>query len=108
MSGVLSTSSNLIFYGTFNSWFKAVDAKNGKDLWRYHIGFGSVSKPFTYSLKGHQYNGTYCALGGWASVVADLAYCGNHCGALGFNGEFAQIRKHNARPSGGAINIFSL
>ncbi len=107
-SGVLSTSSNLVFYGTLHRWFKAVDAKTGKDLWRYQLGSGSVSNPFTYSLKGRQFIGTYSALGGWASVAADLAHCGNGCGALGFNGEFAQILKHNARPSGGAINIFSL
>lgn len=107
-SGVLSTSSNIVFYGTLDRWFKAVDAKTGKKLWDYQLGSGSVSNPFTYSLKGRQYIGTYSALGGWARIAADLAYCGDGCGALGFNGEFAEILKYNATPSGGALNIFSL
>lgn len=107
-SGVLSTSSNLVFYGTLDRWFKAVDAKTGKDLWRFQLGSGSVSNPFTYSLKGRQFIGTYSALGGWASISADLAHCGDGCGALGFNGEFAQILKFNTRPSGGMLHVFSL
>ncbi|HQO16158.1 MAG TPA: PQQ-dependent dehydrogenase, methanol/ethanol family [Methylotenera sp.] len=107
-SGVLSTSSNVIYYGTLDRWFKAVDAKTGKDLWSFRLGSGSISNPFTYSIKGRQYIGTYSAWGGWAGVAVNLAYCGSGCGALGFNGEFAQVLKHNATPSSGAINVFSL
>lgn len=107
-SGVLSTSSDLVLYGTLDRWFKALDAKTGKELWRYQLGSGSISNPFTYSTKGRQYIGIYSAWGGWAGVAVNLAYCGNVCGALGYNAEYAQVLKYNSQPSGGAINIFSL
>lgn len=107
-SGILSTSSNIVFYATLDRWFKAADAKTGRELWSYQLGSGGVANPFTYSVKGRQYIGAYSALGGWARIAADLAYCGNGCGALGFNGELAQILKHNATPSGGALYVFSL
>jgi len=107
-SGVLGTSSNIVFYGTLDRWFKAVDARTGRDLWGAQLGSGSTSNPFTYSIKGRQFIGTYSAWGGWAGVAINLSYCGNGCGALGFNGEFAQVLKYNAQPSGGAINVFSL
>ncbi len=107
-SGVLSTSSNIVFYGTLNRWFKALDAKTGKELWGYQLGSGIVSNPFTYSLKGRQYIGNYSALGGWARIAAEIAYCAGTCGALAFNGDFAQILNHNTTPSGGTLNVFSL
>ena len=33
MSGVLATGGDVVFYGTTDGWFRAVDARNGHVLW---------------------------------------------------------------------------
>jgi PQQ-dependent dehydrogenase (methanol/ethanol family) len=53
--GVLSTGGGLVFYGTFDGWFKAVDAKTGKDLWKFRVGSGVGAAPMTYAIDGKQY-----------------------------------------------------
>src|SRR5882672_1507381 len=40
MGGVLATAGNLVFNGGANGWFKAYDAMNGKELWKYNCGAG--------------------------------------------------------------------
>ena len=35
-SGALTTAGGVAFYGTMDGWFKAVDAKTGEDLWKFH------------------------------------------------------------------------
>lgn len=62
--GVLVTSSNLVFYSVANRWFKIADAKNGKVLWQFQVGSGTVGNPFTYSQKGKQYVGVMSGIGG--------------------------------------------
>ena len=54
-SGVLATSSGLVFYGETGGAFAAVDGKNGKTLW--HFGASAVWKasPMTYTAAGRQY-----------------------------------------------------
>lgn len=67
--GVLSTGGGLVFYGTFNGWFKAVDAKTGKVLWKFRTGSGISAAPMTYEINGHQYiavvSGRQVAIPGW-------------------------------------------
>ena len=33
-SGALVTAGDVVFYGTLDGWFKALDARNGKLLWQ--------------------------------------------------------------------------
>src|SRR5882757_1390975 len=40
IGGVLATAGNLVFNGEANGWFKAFDAKTGKELWKYNCGAG--------------------------------------------------------------------
>ena len=65
-SGVLATSTGLIFYGESSGAFAAVDAKNGKTLW--HFGAGSIFKasPITYMVAGRQ----YVAIASGANIIA--------------------------------------
>lgn len=53
--GVLSTGGGLVFYGTFDGWFKAVDARSGKVLWKFNVGSGVGAAPMTYMIDGKQY-----------------------------------------------------
>ena len=37
-SGALATAGDLVFYGTMDGWFKAVDARTGELLWQFKTG----------------------------------------------------------------------
>jgi PQQ-dependent dehydrogenase (methanol/ethanol family) len=55
-SGVLATSSNLVFYGESSGEFAAVDAATGKTLWHFEAGtLQWKASPMTYSVNGRQY-----------------------------------------------------
>lgn len=53
--GTLSTGGGLVFYGNQEGWFKAHDAKTGKELWRFNVGSGMGGGPISYSVGGKQY-----------------------------------------------------
>ena len=53
--GVLATAGDLVFNGEGNGWFKAFDAKTGKELWKYFCGAGVNAPPVSYVLDGKQY-----------------------------------------------------
>ena len=40
IGGVLATAGDLVFNGEGNGWFKAFDARTGKELWKYNAGAG--------------------------------------------------------------------
>ena len=40
MSGVLATAGDVVFYGTTDGWFRAVDARSGKVLWSQKLSSG--------------------------------------------------------------------
>jgi PQQ-dependent dehydrogenase (methanol/ethanol family) len=54
-SGVLATSTGLVFYGESSGAFAAVDAKNGKTLWHFDAGSVWKASPMTYTAAGRQY-----------------------------------------------------
>jgi alcohol dehydrogenase (cytochrome c) len=94
-SGVLSTGGDVVFYGTMDGWFKAVDARNGTELWKFKTGSGIVGNPITYlGPDGKQYVAVYSGIGGWmgatafASVSADDPYA-----ALGVVGAMKEIKR---------------
>ncbi|MEZ0231631.1 MAG: methanol/ethanol family PQQ-dependent dehydrogenase [Methylophilaceae bacterium] len=105
--GVLATASDLVFYGTLERDFKAVDAQTGKLLWKQQVGSGVIGNAFTYSNKGKQYVGVLSGIGGWAGVAMNLGL-DNDTDALGAAGGYKELTKWNAAPGGGALNIFSL
>ncbi len=55
IGGVLATAGGLVFNGEGNGWFKAFDAKTGKELWRYNCGAGVNAPAVSYTVKGKQY-----------------------------------------------------
>ena len=54
-SGVLSTASDLVFSGGMEGNFFALDARDGRCLWKVGLGGTVASGPITYSVDGHQY-----------------------------------------------------
>jgi lanthanide-dependent methanol dehydrogenase len=71
-SGVLSTAGDVVFYGTMDGWFRAIDAHDGKVLWQFKVASGIVGNPMTYlGPDGKQYVAIYSGVGGWMGAVAD-------------------------------------
>jgi len=63
-SGLLATKSGLVFAGDQRGFFFALDAKTGKELWKFQTGSGINASPITYELDGKQYVAILSGLGG--------------------------------------------
>ena len=69
-SGAAVTASGLVFYGTLDGWFKAVDADTGKLLWQFQTGSGIIGQPTVFrGPDGREYVAIISGIGGWAGVV---------------------------------------
>jgi PQQ-dependent dehydrogenase (methanol/ethanol family) len=70
-SGVLSTAGDVVFYGTMDGWFKAIDARSGAELWKHKLASGIIGNPMTYlGPDGKQYVAIYAGIGGWMGAAA--------------------------------------
>ena len=49
------TAGGLVFRGEPDGNFLALDAKTGKELWRFQTGFGADAPPVFYEVDGEQY-----------------------------------------------------
>ena len=54
-AGLVSTSGGLVFGGTEEGYFKALDAKIGEQLWYVNLGGRIIACPITYLSKGRQH-----------------------------------------------------
>jgi outer membrane protein assembly factor BamB len=54
-SGLLTTATNVLFSGSREGSFFALDARTGNLLWKRNLGGGAFSSPITYSVEGKQY-----------------------------------------------------
>lgn len=107
-SGALATAGDVVFYGTMEGLFKAVDARSGKLLWHFKADSGIVGQPVTYrGPGGKQYVAILAGVGGWAGAVvaADLDVR-DATAALGFAGAMSDLPKHTVK--GGKLYVFSL
>jgi PQQ-dependent dehydrogenase (methanol/ethanol family) len=69
-SGTLATAGDVVFYGTMDGWFKAVDARTGKPLWKFQTGSGIIGQPVSYrGPDGRQYIAVLSGVGGWAGAI---------------------------------------
>lgn len=63
-SSALSTAGGLVFVGTLEGNFVALDAKSGKQLWSFPTPSGIVGGPMTYAVDGKQYVAVVSGYGG--------------------------------------------
>jgi PQQ-dependent dehydrogenase (methanol/ethanol family) len=89
---MMSTAGGLVFHGDIKGWFKALDAKTGKLLWKFNAGSGITAAPMTYVLDGKQY--VAVVSGRTLSIPAFF-------GALG-------EKMVAASPEGGTLYVFSI
>ena len=107
-SGALATAGDIVFYGTMDRWFKAVDARSGKLLWQYRTGSGIIGQPISFKgPDGKQYVAIADGVGGWAgAIVAGGLDPADETSALGFVGAMKDLPDHTNK--GGTIYVFSL
>ena len=107
-SGVLSTAGDVVFYGTMEGWFKAVDARSGEVLWKFKAGSGIVGAPMTYlGPDGKQYIAILSGIGGWSGlVVAGDLSTEDPTAGLGAVGAFADLGQDTNK--GGLLYVFAL
>jgi PQQ-dependent dehydrogenase (methanol/ethanol family) len=107
-SGALATAGDLVFYGTMEGWFKAVDAKTGTELWKFKTGSGIVGQPVSYrGPDGKQYVAILSGVGGWAgAIVAGDLDTRDKTAATGFANALPDLKQKTAK--GGMLYVFAL
>ncbi len=107
-SGAVATAGDVVFYGTLNRWFKAVNAKTGELLWKYQVNSGIVGQPITYKgPDGKQYVAVLSGIGGWAGVIVSAGLDPRDTSAgLGFVNAVADLPA--VSPKGGTLYVFAL
>jgi PQQ-dependent dehydrogenase (methanol/ethanol family) len=107
-SGTVVTAGDLVFYGTMDGWFKAVDARSGKELWKFKTDSGIIGQPISYrGPDGHQYIAILSGVGGWAgAIVSGNLDPRDGSAALGFVNTMTDLPARTT--AGGTLYVFAL
>jgi len=104
-SGALSTAGDVVFYGTLEGYLKAVDAKTGKELFKFKTPSGIIGNVNTYTHNGRQYIAVLSGLGGWAGIGMAAGLTDPNAG-LGAVGAYAHLSDYTQL--GGTLTVFEL
>ena len=104
-SGALATAGDVVFYGTLDGYLKGVDAKTGKELYRFKTPSGIIGNVNTYTHNGKQYIAVLSGVGGWAGIgmAAGLAKDTDGLGAVGAYKSLSSYTQ-----LGGVLTVFGL
>jgi lanthanide-dependent methanol dehydrogenase len=107
-SGALATGGDLIFYGTMDGWFRAVDARTGDLLWQFRAESGIIGQPVSYrGPDGRQYIAILSGVGGWAgAIVSNALHPGDPTAGLGFVNATRDLPGRTR--AGGRLYVFAL
>jgi PQQ-dependent dehydrogenase (methanol/ethanol family) len=107
-SGAAVTAGDVVFYGTMDGYFKAVNARTGEALWQFKVGSGIIGQPVTYrGPDGKQYVAILSGVGGWAgAIVAGGLDSRDPTAALGFVNATSDLPDYTTK--GGTLYVFSL
>jgi alcohol dehydrogenase (cytochrome c) len=99
-TAIVATAGEVIFSGTLDHRFKAIDARNGSILWETNISDIPTSYPVTYLANGKQ----YVAL----TIGQPTIYAGTFMGAVtaltgGADGPMGKLQ-----PGGAALVVYAL
>ena len=102
------TAGGVVFYGTMEGWFKAVNAETGKELWKFKTGSGIIGQPTVYrGPDGNEYVAILSGVGGWSgAIVAGGLDPRDGSAALGFVNAMRDLPDKTAR--GGTLYVFAL
>jgi PQQ-dependent dehydrogenase (methanol/ethanol family) len=107
-SGTLVTAGDVVFYGTMDGFFKALDARTGALLWQQRLASGIIGQPVTYRAPdGKQYVAILAGVGGWAGVIVSAGLDPRDgSGALGFVNAMGDLPDHTQK--GGTLYVFAV
>ena len=107
-SGALATAGDIVFYGALDGWFKAVDAREGRELWRFKTGSGIIGQPVSYrGPDGRQYVAVLSGVGGWVgSIVVNDLDPRDSSAAKGFVNAVRDLKDKTTK--GGMLYVFRL
>jgi len=104
-SGALVTKGGVAFYGTLEGYLKAVDAKSGKELYKFKTASGIIGNVMTYEHRGRQYVAVLSGVGGWAGIGLAAGLTDPHAG-LGAVGGYAALNDYTNL--GGQLTVFAV
>ena len=104
-SGALATAGDIVFYGTLEGHLKAVDASDGKLLYKFKTPSGIIGNVTTYEHAGKQHIAILSGIGGWAGIGLAAGLTDPNAG-LGAVGGYAGLSKYTAL--GGQLTVFTL
>jgi PQQ-dependent dehydrogenase (methanol/ethanol family) len=104
-SGALATAGGVVFYGTLEGYLKAVDAKTGKELYKFKTPSGIIGNVMTYEHGGKQYVAILSGVGGWAGIGLAAGLTDPKAG-LGAVGGYAGLKQYTSL--GGQLTVFTL
>jgi PQQ-dependent dehydrogenase (methanol/ethanol family) len=107
-SGALVTAGDVVFYGTMDGWFKALDARSGKLLWQFKTESGVIGQPITFRAPdGQQYVAVLAGVGGWSgAIVSANLDARDSTAALGFVNAMRDLP--SVTKKGGHLYVFGL
>lgn len=83
-NGILTTASDLLFIGQPDGNLLCMDARDGRELWRWQTGAAVSSSPIAYEVDGEQYIAVYA--GGTSIPYGNSAPRGDHLWAFKLDG----------------------
>jgi len=109
-SGSVATAGGVVFYGTLEGYLKAVDAKTGKELYKFKTPSGIIGNVNTWEYNGKQYVGVLSGVGGWAGIgIAaglDTGEESSNSEGLGAVGAYRSLSSYTKL--GGTLTVFAL
>jgi PQQ-dependent dehydrogenase (methanol/ethanol family) len=107
-SGAVVTAGDVVFYGTMDGYFKAVNARTGEVVWQFKVGSGIIGQPIVYrGPDGKEYVAVLSGVGGWAgAIVAGGLDPRDPTAALGYVGAMGDLPDYTTK--GGMLYVFSL
>ncbi|MGR9045489.1 MAG: methanol/ethanol family PQQ-dependent dehydrogenase [Gammaproteobacteria bacterium] len=109
-SGSVATAGGVVFYGTLEGYLKAVDAKTGKELYKFKTPSGIIGNVNTWEYNGKQYVGVLSGIGGWAGIgIAaglDTGEESSNTEGLGAVGAYRSLSAYTKL--GGTLTVFAL
>ena len=107
-SGTLVTAGDVVFYGTMDGWFKAVDARSGQVLWQHRTPSGIIGQPISFrGPDGKQYVAVLSGIGGWpGAVVVNELDTRDKTAALGWGSAIPDLPSLTTK--GGTLHVFAL
>jgi len=116
-AGALATAGNVVFYGTLDRWFKALDATTGAVLFQTQLECPIIGNPIAYTAPdGKQrvavYSGVGWMAGGFSGGPCPAGSGGNAATAMGSALSKLPTAKATqtaaAAPTSGMLHVFKL